>query len=69
MDELKKLRLLTIFGSIVGTIGIVLLFLGSGYDKYTGYSEDTGIPYMTGIGFVFILAGGFMLGYKIKKKK
>ena len=69
MDEMKKLRFFTIIGNILGFAGIIFLFLGSGCDKYTGYSKDTGVPYLGIIGLLLILVAAALIGYRIKNRK
>jgi drug/metabolite transporter (DMT)-like permease len=68
MDEILKLKIFTVLGSIIGTMGVILLVIGGGYGRYTGWTEGMN-PVYSSIGLVLIVTGGVLLGYRIKKKK
>lgn len=68
MEEITKLRIFTIVGTIIGTIGMILLLIGSGYRRYTGYLEG-GNTVIGGIGLILMVIGGALISYRIKKRK
>jgi len=69
MDDRLRYRITFVSSSLLGIIGIVFILLGSGYDKFTGYSENTGIPIISGIGFLMLLFGALVYHFGIKKRK